>query len=188
MDWSSGNNAFRKSLANEFDTRSSGRTAECFAESRMAVLFHWRLGGPSLAGQESSVVATLLSEFSPRVSDAAEFALRSRVVLAQSSQSIAFDITLAGFDFEKAIIERGSWFEYADGIKLFTVSAEDLAVMKSFAGREQDWIDVRGILEANPELDQVTVLNHVKELSELQPEKNSVAKLQKLFNELNSER
>jgi len=27
-----------------------------------------------------------------------------------------------------------------------TAAAEDLVVMKSFAGRDQDWIDVRGIL------------------------------------------
>jgi len=43
-------------------------------------------------------------------------------------------------------VNRSSLFRYPPGVELRTCSAEDLVVMKAFAGREKDWVDVSGIL------------------------------------------
>ncbi|MFQ5732219.1 MAG: DUF6036 family nucleotidyltransferase [Planctomycetaceae bacterium] len=97
-------------------------------------------------GSEAEYVDSILREFEGRLNDAAEFALQSRVVLAKAANGIPLDIALAGFPFEAQTIERATPFEYASGVVLITASAEDLVVLKSFAGRDQDWSDVQGIL------------------------------------------
>jgi len=43
-------------------------------------------------------------------------------------------------------VARSSPFTYPPGIELLTCSAEDLIVMKAFAGRGQDWVDVERII------------------------------------------
>jgi hypothetical protein len=43
-------------------------------------------------------------------------------------------------------VERSSLFQYPPGVDLRTCSAEDLVVMKAFAGRGQDWVDVERII------------------------------------------
>jgi len=42
--------------------------------------------------------------------------------------------------------ERASAFEFEPGVLVRTCSAEDLVVLKVFAGRPQDWIDVEGTI------------------------------------------
>ncbi len=95
---------------------------------------------------ENQVVSSLLERFQARISDAHEFALQNRVVLAVSTNQIALDIALAQFEFEKQVIDRATPFAFANDVTLLTVSADDLVVMKSFAGRDQDWLDVKGIV------------------------------------------
>ena len=97
-------------------------------------------------GSEAEYVETILKEFDGRLPDTAEFALKSRVVLAKAGNGVPLDIALAGFVFEAQIISRATPFKFAPDARLITASAEDLVVLKSFAGRDQDWIDVEGIL------------------------------------------
>ena len=44
------------------------------------------------------------------------------------------------------MIQRSSFYEYPLNITLLTCSAEDLIVLKAFAGRGQDWVDVERII------------------------------------------
>lgn len=97
-------------------------------------------------GSEVSYVDLLLNRFVARISDARTFALDNRVVLASASNRVALDIVLAGFPYEEQVITRASTWEIAQGVSLVTASAEDLVVLKSFAGRDHDWADVQGIL------------------------------------------
>ena len=53
---------------------------------------------------------------------------------------------LGGLPFEESAVRRSISVEYAPGIRLRTCTAEDLIVMKAFADRPQDRIDLRGIL------------------------------------------
>jgi hypothetical protein len=97
-------------------------------------------------GNERETVSRLLEVFPSRRTDALEFAVANRVLLCQSPEGIGVDIGLAAFPFEEAAIGRSRRTELIPGVAVPVVSAEDLITMKVFAGRPQDWIDVRGIL------------------------------------------
>lgn len=97
-------------------------------------------------GREEEFTDCLLGQFAARIPDAREFALETRTVLCQAANGVALDIILAGFPFEEQVIARASPFAYAPDAVLMTASAEDLIVLKAFAGRDQDWADARGII------------------------------------------
>lgn len=99
------------------------------------------------AGDEARVARALLARLPARIADAEAFALRTRVVLAKSAEGVGLDIVLAGLPFEARVVEWASPWDLGDGTHLRTCSAEDLVVMKSFAGRDKDWADVTSVLE-----------------------------------------
>lgn len=121
-------------------------------------------------GGEQKFVDRLLARFPGRIADAKAFALRHRVVLARTAEGVSLDIALAAFPFEEKVINRASLFTFAEDVSLTTASAEDLVVLKAFAGREQDWFDVRGIIvrqgnrvDWNYILAELTLLSELKE-------------------------
>jgi len=95
---------------------------------------------------ESVFVDALLSKYESRVDDPDGFASRNRVLLLRSSDGVPLDIGLAAFEYELQAIERSLIVDYGDGISLRVICAEDLIAMKAFAGRDQDWADVTGIV------------------------------------------
>jgi len=97
-------------------------------------------------GAEEPYIVELLAHFESRRPDAAPFALVARVLVLTSSNGIGVDVALAGIPFEERAIERASPFEFLPGVTLLTCSAEDLVVLKAFAGRPLDWRDVEGVL------------------------------------------
>jgi len=80
------------------------------------------------------------------MSDARSFALKSRVILAQTATGIPIDVALGALDFEHRCVKRASEFDFGSGLNLDTCSAEDLVILKTFAGRGQDWVDVEYVL------------------------------------------
>ena len=44
------------------------------------------------------------------------------------------------------MIGRATDFEFVPGVTLRTASAEDLVVLKAFANRPRDWMDIEGII------------------------------------------
>lgn len=97
-------------------------------------------------GQEEKFVTGLLERYQPRIEKADEFALSCRVLLLRSSSGVGLDIALGALPFEESAMTRSSMFEYPGKLMLRTCSAEDLIVMKSFAARPKDWIDVEGVI------------------------------------------
>ena len=97
-------------------------------------------------GHEGDYIEALCREFAGRVPDAAEFALRSRVLLFRSEQGIPIDISLGTLPFEARVVDRSSGFQYLADLRLDTCSAEDLVVLKAFADRPRDWSDIEGVL------------------------------------------
>lgn len=95
-------------------------------------------------GSEGTFIERILANFEPRVEDAANFALRNRVVLV-SYDNVGIDISLGALDFESSAVERSSIWKPLPDISLRTCSAEDLIVFKAFADRLQDWADVESI-------------------------------------------
>lgn len=97
-------------------------------------------------GAEGPGIRAILSRLAGRIEDAAEFAARNHVILATAANGIPVDIALGGLPYEARAMERGSTFEYVPGAPLRTCSAEDLVIMKAFAGRNRDFLDVEGVL------------------------------------------
>ncbi len=120
-------------------------------------------------GEEEPFVDFLLDNYSPRRDDARTFALFNRVLLLKTRSGIGIDIALAGLPFEESAVRRSKMVEYAPGILLRTCTAEDLIVMKAFAGRPQDRIDLRGILvrQGTGNLDWAYVWDHLTPLADL---------------------
>ena len=96
-------------------------------------------------GAEAQPVDRLLKVFAPRIPDARDFALTNRVVLLRSRSGIPIDVALGSLPYEERCVSRASEFDFGEGA-LVTCSAEDLVVLKAFAGRGQDWADIESIL------------------------------------------
>ena len=94
-------------------------------------------------GIEEPFIDALLARYRSRRPDARDFALINRVLLLQSDTGIGIDIAMGALDFEESATCRAKPVEVYPGLSLRLCTAEDLIVMKAFAGRPQDWMDVR---------------------------------------------
>jgi hypothetical protein len=97
-------------------------------------------------GDEARFIATLTEQFEPRIEDAAAFAKTARVLLLRAHSGVGLDIALGGLPFEERAVTRSSLFTYPPDVALRTCSAEDLVVLKAFADRPKDWVDIDGVL------------------------------------------
>ena len=111
-------------------------------------------------GSEAPFIEALLGHYGPRTPNAAQFALRSRVLLLTSPGGIGIDISLGALPFEHLVVERATPFEFAPGLEIRTCSAEDLMVMKLFASRAIDIRDAEGIAVRH---DKTLDWHHVEE-------------------------
>ena len=129
-------------------------------------------------GEEQAFIDAILSWYQPRVADPASFALRNRVLLVQAPSGVGIDIALGGMPFEESAVARATNYEYAPGILLLTASAEDLIVMKAFASRPKDWVDLEGILIRQGEwLDWRYIDAQLRPLAELKDEPEILERL-----------
>jgi len=96
-------------------------------------------------GQEEPYIEMLLEKYEARIAGAFQFALENRVLLLKNREGTGIDIALAGLPFEEQAVNRAKLIEFAPNVFLRTCSAEDLVVMKAFAGRPTDWNDVSTI-------------------------------------------
>ena len=132
-------------------------------------------------GSEAQFVDPLLESFSGRLPDTRQFALENRVVLVTATNGIPLDITLAAYSYEEQIISRATAFEFAPGVRLITASAEDLIILKAFAGRDQDWVDIEGIVDRQTnELDWDYIIKEFTPLGELKGETNTLNRLKSI--------
>jgi hypothetical protein len=134
---------------------------------------------------EEIFIDNLLAAFKSRIPDAADFAMRNRVLLLSSSNGIDIDISLAGLPFEEQMIERSSPFAYCPDCELITCSAEDLIVLKTFADRMKDWADVEGILARQKNhLDFDYITEQLTPLCELKEDSEIIKRLHKLIRDI----
>ncbi len=89
----------------------------------------------------------------------------------RSRSGVGLDVSLGGLPYEELVVERSSVFVYPPQIALRTCSAEDLLVLKAFAGRSQDWADVeRLIVRQTGKLDWRYISEQLAPLAELKGE------------------
>jgi hypothetical protein len=135
-------------------------------------------------GNEESYIETLLERYTGRLPDAAQFALRNRVLLLQSENGVEFDISLGAFPFEESAVERSTFQEYLPNVFLKICSAEDLIVLKAFADRGRDWVDIESIIIRREKLDWYYIYEQLAPLVELKYAPEIITKLQKLHQSL----
>jgi hypothetical protein len=117
-------------------------------------------------GDETRFIDILLQQYSSRVQDATEFALRNRVLLLSTGSGIGIDVALGAIPFEEQLVARATSFEFLPGCSLLTCSAEDLVVLKAFADRPRDWDDVEGIAVRQQTLDWDYIESQIRPLAE----------------------
>jgi hypothetical protein len=133
-------------------------------------------------GGEEQFIDPILGQYRGRLSDARQFALDHRVVLVETSTGVPVDISLAGLPFEARVIARSTRFDIQSDTPLVTCSAEDLVVLKAFAGRVQDWLDIEGIIvRQGPRLNRTLVLEELAPLLDLKDDVESEAQLRRLL-------
>ena len=119
-------------------------------------------------GDEQEFCDVLLKHFAARISDAVAFARERRVLLLRSPKGVGLDVAFAALPYEALVIERSSYFVYPPDVSLRTCSAEVLIVLKAFAGRGQDWVDVeRTIVRQTGKLDWNYIREQLGPLAEL---------------------
>ncbi len=132
-------------------------------------------------GGEEKVVDLLLARFVGRRPDTREFALQNRVLLIQSDDGIGIDVALGGLPFEERVMERASNFEFMPDCRLRTCSADDFVVMKAFANRERDWLDVESVLvRQGGRLNWKQIMGELNPLSALKESPDIPARLEML--------
>ena len=135
-------------------------------------------------GNEERFVDALLLRFRGRLAETRSFALSRRVVLLLTPAGDGLDVSLGGFPFEEEMVVRSSKAEFAPGIELRTCSAEDLVVLKAFASRDQDWIDVRNVaIRQHGRLDWPAVYDRLTPLAEAKEEPEILTRLRAIERE-----
>lgn len=130
-------------------------------------------------GDEARFVSVLIEAFEARIDDAAQFAVVNRVLLLRASSGVGLDIALAGLPFEELAVSRASLFTFPPDVPLRTCSAEDLIVLKAFADRPKDWLDIEGILiRQSDQLDWPYVRTQLAPLAELKEAPELMDKLE----------
>ena len=139
-------------------------------------------------GNERPYVEEILKRFDARIADADQFALDTRVLLVSASNGVAIDVALAAIPFEEEIIRRASRFAFTPDVALLTCSAEDLVILKAFAGRTKDWAAVEGILICRGrQLDWDYIQEHLPALAELRGDPGLLRRLEELRKDLETE-
>ena len=133
-------------------------------------------------GSEDEVSSPLLdSGYLGRISDAREFARRSRVLLLLSPNGVPIDIALAALPFEEGLVERSSFFEFEARSALRTCSAEDLIILKLFAFRPRDVLDAETIvIRQRAALDWQYIATNLQPLAEVKDQPEIMATFEKL--------
>ncbi len=102
----------------------------------------------------------------PRISDAADFARKTRVLLLRHTASgTDIDLSLGFLPFEVEMVERSSLVELGP-VKLRLPTPEDLIIMKAIAHRHKDLEDIRAIAASQPELDKERIKYWVEQFGE----------------------
>lgn len=117
----------------------------------------------------------------PRISNALEFALQSRVLLLRHVASeVPIDVSMGALAFEENAVKRAVQIA-VDDFQLPLPTPEDLIIMKAIAHRPRDLADIESILKAHTSLDETWILSTVQEFSNLLDAPEVFADLKKLL-------
>jgi len=139
-------------------------------------------------GEEETVIKKILSAFSPRISDAMDFALKNRICLVQSKEGYEIDISLGIPGYEEEVIKRAIKCKLDENHNVRICSAEDLIIHKAIAGRPQDISDIEGIImRQGNKLDSGYIHRWLKEISDVLGMKEILERFEKPWKQLMEE-
>ena len=131
-------------------------------------------------GGEETFIQKLLQHYSARIDDPANFARSRRVLLLRAPSGVGIDLALGVLPFEESAVSRSSLFAFPGDMRLRTCSAEDLVVMKAFASRDRDWVDIEGIIvRQTGKLDWTYINDQLSPLAELKEAPEILTELEK---------
>lgn len=103
--------------------------------------------------------------FAPRISDALNFAAKSRVLLLQHQKSgVSVDLSCGALSFEREMIERATMLNIGT-LNLKVPTPEDLVVTKAVARRPKDIADIEALLNIHQNLDITYIRRWVEEFA-----------------------
>lgn len=115
---------------------------------------------------EREYISAFLELYTPKFSDAAEFALTNRVLPMFTKEGVGIDLTLGGLSDTSEALSRSSYQQLVGGISLRICSADDLIIMKTIAGRARDWIDVESVIIRQDKLDWGYIFTTLESISD----------------------
>jgi hypothetical protein len=91
--------------------------------------------------------------------------------LLKHSSGVGIDISLGAMDFEIGVVDRSVKSDF-DGTMLRICSRDDLIILKAFAARPQDWIDIERVIAKSSKvgLDWTLIERELKPLLDLKEE------------------
>jgi Nucleotidyl transferase of unknown function (DUF2204) len=138
-------------------------------------------------GDERKFATEILQRYQSRIESPLQFALQARVLLLQDTRNNKIDLSIGGLDFEHRVVDRSSAWGVQGGGKIRTCSAEDLVILKSFAARDQDWVDVKNVLiRQSSKLDRDLIRDELEPLVALKEEPEILERLEALFSSYSS--
>jgi len=121
--------------------------------------------------------------FVPRRPDAAEFAVRSRVLLLEhQGDGIGLDLALGALAFEQEMVAQAVRRRVQE-VEVPLARPEDLIVMKTLAFRAVDVTDIVALLDAHPRLDLEHVRQCVQAMAEALEAPEIAERLEKLLSD-----
>jgi predicted nucleotidyltransferase len=121
-----------------------GMAVQCWGEPRFTQDVDLTVIAPPEGSAQ--LIQQIVGHFSARISDAAAFARRNRVILVRASNGCPVDISLGVPGYEEHVMLRAVEYDLEPGKRIRICSAEDLIIHKAVAGRPQDIRDIEGIL------------------------------------------
>lgn len=120
--------------------------------------------------------------FAPRISDAADFARRRRIILLQhQSTGVNVDLSCGVLPFENEMIARARELVIGS-VRIKVASPEDLVITKAVAHRPRDIADIEAILNIEPNLDFDRIRFWVSQFAEALEMPELMEDLEKLLN------
>lgn len=136
-------------------------------------------------GAERAVATEILKRYQSRIDDPISFATQARILLLQDLQGNRIDLSIGGMPFEERMLERASYWNVLGQNRIRTCSAEDLVILKAFASRPQDWIDIKNVaIRQAAKLDRSLILEELTPLVELKEAPEILVQLEELFQRL----
>lgn len=132
-------------------------------------------------GEETMYADALLGAFEGRIPDARTFAVARRVALLRTASGVDVDVIFGALPFEEAMIARAVVVDFGPGARLPCCTAEDLVVMKVFAGRPRDLSDAEGVVARQGRLDDAYILEHIAELAGLKEDPDMTVRARRIL-------